>query len=127
MLKLIPLIIKFAPILWAFIKEVVLKREDKRYFIRNKFQVFVTILVMSCTLMLYVLHEGYNAHAAASLKKSGEIVELLKVIDRKSKANKELRLKNCPANPTEQMIQDIVDDEIIEKIESSNNVHLNQK
>lgn len=127
MLKLIPLLIKFAPILWAFIKEVVLKREDKRYLIRNKFQVFVTVLIMLYTLMLYVLHEGYNAHAKESMRKSSEIQELIKVIERKTAVNKELRLNHCPTEFDTQMFQDLVDEKTIDKIEINNHIKLDQK
>lgn len=116
MLKLIPLFIKAAPIVWAFIKEVVLKREDKRYFIRNKLQVAITVLIMLYTLALYVLYEGYNAHAESSRKKTEEIQELFKVLDRKIQENTELQLTKCPTDMNEYLVQNEIDQRLIEKI-----------
>lgn len=122
MLKILPLLIKVAPIVWAFIKEVVLTREDKRYFIRNKLQVFVTILIMLYSGALYILFEGYNAHAAASAKKTAEIQELFLVLDRKIKENTELRSGQCPANLTNSFIQDAVDNTTLERIKKNNTI-----
>lgn len=127
MLKILPLIIKGAPIVWAFIKEVVLKKEDKRYFIRNKFQVFITVLIMLYTLALYTLYEGYNAHAAASLQKTEEIKELFAVLDRKILENTELRSNKCPTNTKDEMIQDVLDQKVLDKIVSNNKISLSQK
>ena len=127
MLKILPLLIKGVPIVWAFIKEVVLKKEDKRYFIRNKFQVFITVLIMLYTLALYTLYEGYNAHAAASLQKTGEIKELFAVLDRKINENTELRSNKCPASTKEEITQEVLDQKILDKIVSNNKISLSQK
>lgn len=120
MLKFLSLLFKGAPIVWAFIKEVVLTREDKRYFIRNKMQVFVTALILLYTLVLYILFEGYNAHAAASAKKSVEIQEMFLVLDRKIKENTDLRLKNCPINMNSFIIQDVTDANTLKRIKEAN-------
>jgi hypothetical protein len=127
MLKLLPLLVKAAPIVWAFIKEVVLKKEDKRYFIRNKFQVFVTLLIMLYTLALYILYEGYNAHANASLKKTGEIQELFLVLDRKIEENTALRRKYCPATLDTYALQDMADRKTLDKIIDNNDIGPDQK
>lgn len=116
MLKFLPLLIKVAPIVWAFIKEVVLTREDKRYFIRNKIQIFGTVLILTYSMVLYILYEGYNAHAAASAKKSAEIQELFLVLDRKIVENTDLRLNKCPVHLTSDAIQDAMDSKTIERI-----------
>lgn len=120
MLKLLPLLFKFAPIAWAFIKEVVFTREDKRYFIRNKMQLFVTVLVMLYTIALYILFEGYNAHAAASAKKSVEIQELFLVLDRKIEENTEMRENKCPVDHDKDIFQDMVDNKTVERIKEDN-------
>ena len=119
MLKLIPLVIKFAPIIWAFIKEVVLKREDKRCLIRNKSQIFVTVLLLVYTLMLYVLHEGYNAHAKESLRKTKEIAELIEVVERKAKIIEQLKSAQCP-DINAAILQDMLDAKTISIIELHN-------
>lgn len=116
MLKLLPLLFKYAPVAWAFIKEVVLKREDKRYFTRNKLQVFITVLLMLYTLTTYILYEGYNAHAEVSRKKTEEIQELFKVLDRKIKENTELQLTNCPTDLNDNIIQHAIDQSTLDKI-----------
>lgn len=120
MLKFLPLLIKAAPIVWAFIKEVVLTREDKRYFIRNKMQIFGTVLILTYSMALYILYEGYNAHAAASAKKSAEIQELFLVLDRKIVENTDLRLNKCPVNLNSNAIQDAMDSKTIERIKKDN-------
>lgn len=120
MVKLLPLLIKFAPILWAFVKEVVFKKEDKQYFIRNKFQVFVTVLVAVYTLTLYMLHEGYNAHATESKRKGAEIAELVKVVDRKKQIIKELSERECDISLNPILIQDMLDDRLINTIQLRN-------
>lgn len=127
MLRLIPLLIKGVPIVWAFVKEVVLKKEDKRYFIRNKYQVFSTILIMLYTLALYTLYEGYNAHADASLQKTEEILELFKVLDRKIVENTELRSDKCPVVTDNEVMQEILDQKMLDKIVSNNKIILSQK
>lgn len=127
MLKILPLLFKAAPIVWAFIKEVVLKKEDKRYFIRNKFQVFITLLIMLYTLALYTLYEGYNAHADASLQKTEEIHELFTVLDRKIVENTELRSNKCPILTDELVMQEIMDQKMLDKIVSNNKIVPSQK
>lgn len=116
MLKFIPLLFKYAPVAWAFIKEVVLKREDKRYFIRNPLQVFITVLIMLYTLIAYILYEGYNAHAEASRHKTEEIQELFKVLDRKIKENTELQLADCPTNLNDNIVQHAIDKNTMDRI-----------
>lgn len=124
MLKLLPFLFKYAPVAWAFIKEVVLKREDKRYFTRNKLQVFITVLIMLYTLTTYILYEGYNAHAEVSRLKTEEIQELFKVLDRKIKENTELQLTNCPTNLNENIVQHAIDQRTMDKLSLKYNVTL---
>lgn len=122
MLKFLPLLFKAAPIVWAFIKEVVLTREDKRYFIRNKMQVFITGLILLYTLVLYILYEGYNAHAYASQKKSAEMQEMFLVLDRKIEENTALRLKNCPIDQPTFAVQDLMDTKTLERIKKAHGI-----
>lgn len=94
--KIILLIVKFGPALWVFIKETLFKLEDRKYFLRNKFQLATLFTMILSTIVLVVVYEGYNAHAAESSRKDKEMIRLEKEVSELQVEVDQLRDDICP-------------------------------
>lgn len=128
MVKLLMLLIKFGPAIWTFAKETIFKLEDRKYFIRNKFQIATILTMILSTFLLYTVYEGYNAHAAESLRKGKEMQRMEKEIAKLNEQVETLRKQSCPTSIEIDALRELLKkkDEISDKQELSD-IDLGQK
>lgn len=128
MVKLLMLLIKFGPAIWTFTKETIFKLEDRKYFIRNKFQIATILTMILSTFLLYTVYEGYNAHAAESLRKGNEMQKMEKEIAKLNQQVDDLRKQTCPTSIEIDALRELLNkkDNVIENQELED-IDLGQK